>query len=98
MNDILDKHNEGIIMHTLQDLKKEVPSEYYSISVPKIKIAKFIRDEINYQELSIRKLAERVGVKHPQILRVTGGENYNIETLLRILDALDLQIELRKKD
>jgi len=95
MNDILDKCNGETNVHSLHDLN--VPRDYYSISIPKIEIATAIRNEVKAQHLTIRKLAGEVGMKHPQILRVTGGENYNIETLLKILDALDLQIVIQRK-
>jgi HTH-type transcriptional regulator/antitoxin HipB len=34
---------------------------------------------------------------YTQIARVTSGENYKINTLLKVLDALDLEIEIRPR-
>ncbi|MBD8497890.1 helix-turn-helix domain-containing protein [Paenibacillus arenosi] len=87
---------KDIIVHDLQNLI-DVPREYYSISIPKMEITRCIKNELGERNLSIRKLADEVGMKHPQIIRVTSGENYNIETLLKILDALDLEIVLQKR-
>lgn len=89
--------NNDIKVHDLHDLIN-VPREYYSISIPKSEITHRIKEALGERNLSVRKLADKVGMKHPQIIRVTSGENYNIETLLRILDALDLEIVLQKRE
>lgn len=60
-------------------------------------IAKAVKRRIDSKGLSLRKLADRLDLHHPQIVRVTGEKNYNIDTLLKILDALDLEIELKDK-
>ncbi|AOZ94899.1 helix-turn-helix domain-containing protein [Paenibacillus crassostreae] len=82
-------------VHDLQHLN--VPDEYYAISVPKMEIIQTIKDRLVERNLSVRKLAVTIGMKHPQIVRVTSGENYNIETLLKILDALELEIVVQDK-
>lgn len=76
----------------------DVPKDYYVVSVPKLKISKAIADRLKEENLSVRKLAEDIGVHHPQIVRVTSGQNYTIDTLLRVLDRLDLEIVIEKKD
>lgn len=76
----------------------EVPNEFYSISEPKFQISKILKEVMDQEELTFRELAEDIGMKHPQIIRVTSGKNYNIDTLLRILDGLDLEIEIKKKN
>jgi HTH-type transcriptional regulator/antitoxin HipB len=75
----------------------DVPKEYHSISVPKLNITDQIKAALEKKELSIRKLANNIGLKHPQIIRVTSANNYNIDTLLKILDGLDLEIEIKPK-
>lgn len=75
----------------------DIPQDYYRISVPKLKITKQIKEELTNKNLSIRKLSENIGLKHPQIIRVTSAKNYNIDTLLKILDGLDLEIEIKQK-
>lgn len=86
--------NEDIV-YDLKDLN--IPKEYYSISAPKLEIVREIKKALDRKNMTIRTLAEKVGTKHPQIVRVTSGENYNIETLLKILDVLDLQITVGEK-
>jgi HTH-type transcriptional regulator / antitoxin HipB len=61
-------------------------------------IASAIKKSMSDKGLSIRKLAEMIGVKHPQVVRVTNGSNYNIDTLIKVLNALDLKIEIKVID
>lgn len=61
-------------------------------------ISKAIKSEIKNKNLSVRKLAESIEMKHPQVVRVTNGENYNIDTLLKILDGLGLEIIIKEKN
>ncbi|MEH7452305.1 helix-turn-helix domain-containing protein [Gottfriedia acidiceleris] len=76
-----------------------LPKEYYMIDKPKQHIAKAIKFAIGQKNLSLRKLSERIDkMSYPQLSRVTRKENYNIETLLKILDALDLEIEIKPKN
>lgn len=75
----------------------DIPQDYYRISVPKLKITEQIKEGLINKHLSIRKLSENIGLKHPQIIRVTSAKNYNIDTLLKILDGLDLEIEIKQK-
>ena len=88
--------NNDIKTFKLQDLNT-VPPEYFSISVPKLEITKSIKEAIAKKNTNIRKLAEKAGMQHPQIVRVTSCENYTIDTLLKILDALDLTIAIKEK-
>ncbi|MEC2252196.1 MULTISPECIES: XRE family transcriptional regulator [Bacillus] len=90
-------NKDDIIEMNIEDIM-EVPEEYYSISVPKLKIINAIKDGLDKNKLSVRKLAEKVNLKHPQIIRVTNGKNYNVDTLLKILDGLDLEIEIKPKN
>lgn len=75
----------------------DIPDEYYSVVVPKMEIVKAIENAISEKKISIRKLAAQIGWKHPQVIRITSGENYNIDSLLKLLDALDLKIVIEKK-
>lgn len=76
----------------------DVPDDYYRISVPKLKISDKIREALKKKNISIRKLSNNIGLKHPQVIRVTSANNYNIDTLLKILDGLDLEIEIKSKN
>ncbi|MEK3865837.1 helix-turn-helix transcriptional regulator [Paenibacillus sp. FSL H7-0716] len=65
---------------------------------PKVEISKSIKKSLEFNEISIRKLAEMTGMKHPQIVRITSGDtNYNIDTLIKILDVLDLKLVVCEK-
>jgi DNA-binding phage protein len=76
-----------------------LPNEYYSIDKPKQHIAKSIKFEIGQKNLSLRKLSAKIdGMSYSQISRVTSRENYNIDTLLKILDALNLELVIRSKN
>ena len=80
----------------ISDIMK-IPSEYYSVSKTKLKITKNIKKELEGQNISIRGLAKKIGVHHPQVLRVTSCQNYTIDNLLKILDGLNLEIVIKKK-
>jgi predicted XRE-type DNA-binding protein len=82
-----------------EDIKNimEKPKEYFSISKPKLQITETIKKELDGQNISIRGLAKKIGVQHPQVLRITGCQNYTIDNLLKILDGLDLEIVIKKK-
>jgi DNA-binding phage protein len=84
---------------TVYDLKDvmTVPDSYSSVVIPKLNIVKSIKTELEQTNLSIRQLANKSGMKHQQILRVLSGENYNIETLMRILNALNLELKIENR-
>ena len=87
---------ENFEMHDISELM-DIPKEYYSISVSKLNITRKIKEGLEKKDLSVRKLAKNIGLQHPQIVRVTSANNYNIDTLLKILDGLDLEIEIKSK-
>ena len=75
-----------------------LPKSYYAIDRPKHQIAKSIKIAIEDQNLSLRKLSAKIDeMSYSQISRVTSKGNYNIDTLLKILDGLDLELEIRPK-
>lgn len=56
-----------------------------------------VKKHMEEQKLTIRELAKRTGMKHPQIIRITNGtSNYNIDTLIKILDKVRLVIKIEK--
>ncbi|BEU14806.1 HTH DNA binding protein [Bacillus phage CM1] len=63
----------------------------------KLNISDTLRSEIHQQETTTRKLASEVGLHQPQISKVLTGTNYQIDTLIKVLDGLDLEIQLVKK-
>lgn len=77
----------------------DIPDEYYYITVPKQKISEAVREGMHNKHLSLRKTADKIeGMSFPQIARITSGENYNIDTLLKVLNVLDLEIQIKPKD
>ncbi|MGD6969367.1 hypothetical protein ACQCVP_23570 [Rossellomorea vietnamensis] len=88
---------ENIETYDISELM-DIPDDYYTISVPKLEITQKIKEGLNTKDLSIRKLADNIGLKHPQIIRVTSANNYNIDTLLKILNGLDMEIVIRPKN
>lgn len=82
----------------ITDFIGNIPQEYYIIELPKQAISDAVRNGLKEKELSLRRAAElRKGMSYTQISRVTSGENYNIDTLLKILHILDLKLEITKK-
>ncbi|MFJ7941101.1 XRE family transcriptional regulator [Peribacillus sp. NPDC096622] len=92
-----ENNDDNIEFHDISEIM-DIPEEYYVTSVSKLKISEKIKERIEQKQLSIRKLSKNIGLKHPQIIRVTSAKNYNIDTLLKILDGLDLEIEIKVKE
>ena len=88
-------------------LKKDTLEEkqYSAIELPKILISQSIKDALKEKSLSLRKVAQVIDeldyddykISYTQIARVTSGENYKINTLLKVLDVLDLEITIQPK-
>lgn len=66
--------------------------------ITKVEIIEAIKEAMRERGYSTRALGEKIGVKHPQIVRVTRGENYNIDTLINILHGLGLKIKVVKDE
>ena len=83
-----------------RDLNKhiEFPKEYYAIEVPKQNIARAIREQLKEKDLTYRKAAGLMDdLNFTHFTRVTSGTNYTIDTLLKTLFVLDLELVLKKK-
>lgn len=77
----------------------DIPDEYYYITKPKQGISEAVREGMHNKHLSLRKTADKIeGMSFPQIARITSGENYNIDTLLKVLHVLDLEIQIQPKN
>lgn len=63
----------------------------------KTSISEVIKNAMQEQNVSIRGLSARVGMKHPQIVRITKCENYTIDTLVKVLDGLNLEVIVQPK-
>lgn len=80
--------------HSISEFIK-VPDEYHHITTPKQVISEEVRQGLKNNKLSLRKAADKIeGMSYPQIARITAGENYNIDTLLKVLNILDLEIQI----
>lgn len=77
-----------------------ITKERYEMKHPrKTYIAKAVKYEIRRKGSSLRRLADHIEeMSYPQIHRITSEQNYNIDTLLKVLDALNLDIIIKEKD
>ncbi len=50
------------------------------------------------QNLSQQELAAKAHITQQQLSKIENGKNFNISTLLKLLDVLNLKIDLRNKD
>lgn len=86
--------------HEVKELSERLgsTSDFMVLAKPKLRISRAITDAMKEEEVSMRQLAESVGnMKHPQIHRITSGKNYNIDSLLKIMNELGLELLVRKK-
>jgi predicted transcriptional regulator len=59
-------------------------------------ISKAIRKKMEERGISIRSMSDEVsGLSRSQIARVLDGKNYTIQTLMKILIFLDLEVHLK---
>ncbi|MFS8602499.1 hypothetical protein LRO89_07820 [Priestia megaterium] len=96
----MGSHNTNNGEHSTSNAFKLLPDSFINDldNDPKRKISMAIKDAMKSQDLSIRKLADKMeSTSHPQIVRVTSRANYNIDTLIKILDTLNLEIEVKPK-
>lgn len=84
-------------MEDINDLL-EVPEEYKYIVKPKLEIAKIVKERLVENDQSLRGLAKEIGMNHPQIIRITSGENYTVDTLLKVLNGLGLELEIKLRE
>lgn len=64
---------------------------------PREKIVEAIREKLKKDEKSVRTLSTEIGFKHAQVFRVLRGYNCSLDTLLTILNGLDLEIVVKPK-
>lgn len=76
----------------------DITDDYENIDQMKLHISKIIHDRIQEYGLSIKKTAQNInGMGPAQVSRVLHGENYNIQTLLKLLDYLELELTIQRK-
>lgn len=65
----------------------------------KKQISQSIKSKIKKEGLSLRKVSFMVDdLSYPQIHRITSGKNYTLDTLLKVLDPLGLEIKIVEKE
>lgn len=89
-----------------EDVKKEldIPEKELLLAKAKLDLSEFIYGLRRAKRISQKRLAELIGVSQPYIAKIEGGEeNLTIETIAKILSALNLSLTLsthkrRKKE
>lgn len=93
------KEHEGTLGTVDFSKRLGATSDFVVLAKPKLRISRAVASAMVEQDVSMRQLAEKIGnMKHPQIHRITSGKNYNIDTLLRVLNGLGLELIIRKKE
>ena len=85
-------------MHKWSNVKKElnIPDDELRLAQVKLRLSEFFYDLRKSKKLSQKDLADAIGVSQPYIAKVEDGEeNLTVETIVKILDALDTCIELK---
>ncbi|MHC0039052.1 hypothetical protein [Pseudoneobacillus sp. C159] len=93
----LDERRSLILKSSLSNLI-DIPEEYFIVQVPKRKIADAIRDCISEKNMNYKEAFELIDLNYSQFSRVTSGANYTIDTLLKTLHGLGLEIQIVKKE
>ena len=82
----------------LTNLTEEIPKEYLLLQVQKRQISNIIRTVLKEENLTYREACNRIkDLNYTQFTRVTSGSNYTIETLLKTLNGLGLELEIKRK-
>lgn len=64
------------------------------IELKKIEIGQLIRSEIK-RKGSIREFSRQIGMSRTLIYAILRGENYEIDSLMKVLKELNLKIEIK---
>lgn len=68
------------------------------VNAQKLYISYMLKERKQEKGLSVRDIADLIeNFSHPQFVRITKGENYNIDTLLKVLDVLGLEIDIKER-
>ncbi|MEH7085700.1 hypothetical protein V7139_23595, partial [Neobacillus drentensis] len=73
-------------------------NEFDRIDKQKLEISSVIYEKMKEHNYSIGRLANQIeGIGPAQITRVLHGENYNVMTLLKILDFFEFELQIKDK-
>jgi HTH-type transcriptional regulator / antitoxin HipB len=76
-----------------------IPEGFKMLEEEKMKISEDVYKRIKEKRLTMKKVSKNIeGLSASQVSRIVYGENYNIHTLLKVLDFLDLEIEIVPKE
>ncbi len=75
-----------------------IPEESKLLEKVKLKISENVYKRMQDRQLSMRKISDQIqGIGSAQVSRIVNGENYNINTLIKVLDFLDLELKIVSK-
>jgi HTH-type transcriptional regulator/antitoxin HipB len=83
--------------HLKEKLKNERFKRMYEEEKELLDISMKILEARREQNLSQEELANRAHITQQQLSRIENGMNFNIKTLLKLCDALDLSIDLKQR-
>ena len=62
------------------------------------KISKVVYSRMKEKRVTMKKISDEIeGIGTAQVSRIVHGENYNIQTLIKVLDYLGLDIDIVPK-
>ena len=85
-------------MNNWKDLKKELnlPKEELLLAKVKLELSELIYDLRKARKMSQKMLSEAVGVSQPYIAKIENGEeNLTLETIVKLLAALNTRLTLK---
>ncbi|MFS0774831.1 hypothetical protein ABC255_02160 [Neobacillus sp. 3P2-tot-E-2] len=78
--------------------KFDIPRDYIMLQLPKKIIATKVKEKLKEQNLTYRQACEKIeNLNYTQFSRVTSASTYTIDTLLKTLDGLGLEIQIVEK-
>ncbi len=83
--------------HLKEKLKNQRFKRVYEEEKELLDISLKILEARREQNLSQAELANRAHITQQQLSRIENGMNFNIKTLLKLCDALDLSIDFKQR-
>ena len=83
--------------HLKEKMKNKRFKKMYEEQKELLDISLKILEARREQNISQEELANRAHITQQQLSRIENGMNFNIKTLLKLCDALDLSIELKQR-
>jgi HTH-type transcriptional regulator/antitoxin HipB len=83
--------------HLKQKLKNKRFKKMYEEEKELLDMSLKILEARREQNLSQAELANRAHITQQQLSRIENGMNFNIKTLLKLCDALDLSLDFKQR-